>query len=492
MAWPCTSEPSKFSPPLPPNSAWSCTGSTEGSTCAAGCNPGYTAAGSTSWISTCTSGIWNQPAADMLENPLICMPAPCSKTDPTDENSLVVLPSLATWVCTGKAHGDVCTATCSGGYHKHSGTSWQSTCTAGHWPAPAVSTSGDTPLVCDPHGCTGTPVDTAPDMPALSSWICPSLIHGSKCRANCNSGTTTAAGTSWVSTCNLGSWGQPEIDTGGTAKLLCQPSCYGSPSSTNMPADAVFLCSSFEHGAKCKAYCNAQFTADVSTSWVSTCVAGSWGAVVPDTGDNKLNCLASCNGNPSPDPRFGVFSCLLSKLQVDITLTETVTATAPGKRAAARGIVRPAGTGTLDKLRALILSSGLAQAMPTVMKDLQQAGIEYAEPETTASLSSAVVKEGDRPPAGGGGVQCLAGQMAYAPTGPCYRCPPWQYNPVAGGNCSNCTIPNTEPNLSLTACDCLPGFNEAKTAAGVLEKCVLASLNARLAQITMHTELRVY
>jgi hypothetical protein len=56
----------------------------------------------------------------------------------------------------------------------------------------------------------------------------------------------------------------------------------------------------------------------------------------------------------------------LSELTVAITLTEAVTA--KRKRAAAHGIVHIAGTGALDKLRALILSSGLAQAMPTVVK----------------------------------------------------------------------------------------------------------------------------
>jgi hypothetical protein len=60
--------------------------------------------------------------------------------------------------------------------------------------------------------------------------------------------------------------------------------------------------------------------------------------------------------------------------------------------------------------------------------------------------------------------------------GPCYACPPSQHNPVAGGNCSSCVTPNTQPNASRTGCSCLPGYKEAHTTTGVLEKCVLANL----------------
>ncbi|WIA19215.1 hypothetical protein OEZ85_003856 [Tetradesmus obliquus] len=110
--------------------------------------------------------------------------------------------------------------------------------------------------------------------------------------------------------------------------------------------------------------------------------------------------------------------------------------------------------------------------MPTIVKVLQQAGVGYAESETKASLSSAVVKDGSTVQ----GSLCAAGQQAYEPSGPCYACPPWQYNPVAGGKCLNCSIPNTESTPTRTGCSCLTGYKEARTAAGLLEKCVLANL----------------
>ncbi|WIA07906.1 hypothetical protein OEZ85_007385 [Tetradesmus obliquus] len=272
----------------------------------------------------------------------------------------------------------------------------------------------------------------------------------------------SCVGTPSTAICNLGSWSTPGPDIS-EVKLTCSPNpCSGTPSTASMPADAAFQCSSLASGAKCSASCNAKFTAAASTSWVSTCSAGSWGTPAPGTGNSKLDCLASCNGKPSPDPALGVFSCStdladamvqamlvdlqallveidskgilsvaqsscttdvpLSKLQVEITLTEAVAA----KRK------RTTGTGTWDKLRSLVLGSGLAPAMPTIVKVLQQAGVGYAESETKASLSSAVVKDGSTVQ----GSLCAAGQQAYEPSGPCYVCPPWQYNPVAAGSCS--------------------------------------------------------
>ncbi|WIA44582.1 hypothetical protein OEZ86_007305 [Tetradesmus obliquus] len=71
--------------------------------------------------------------------------------------------------------------------------------------------------------------------------------------------------------------------------------------------------------------------------------------------------------------------------------------------------------------------------MPAALKSLRQAGVEYAESETNASLSSTTAKDVSTDD----GSLCLAGQMAYA----------------------------------------RDGYKEASTAAGVLEECVLASLN---------------
>jgi hypothetical protein len=81
----------------------------------------------------------------------------------------------------------------------------------------------------------------------------------------------------------------------------------------------------------------------------------------------------------------------LSKLTVAITLTEAEIA--KRKRAAAHGVVYTAGTGAVDKLRALILSSALAQAMPTAVKDKyccvhmqrQQLHIRHYAPERTTA-----------------------------------------------------------------------------------------------------------
>ncbi|WIA07907.1 hypothetical protein OEZ85_007386 [Tetradesmus obliquus] len=140
-------------------------------------------------------GSWGQPGIDASDSTMLtCEPSPCPAANPTAADSSVVLPSNAVWACTGQTN------------------------------------DGTQPkLVCDPNSCTSTP--TSANMPALSSWSCSSLSDGSKCSATCSSGYTAQAGTSWVATCSLGSWGQPSFDTGGTAKLEClSNSCTGQPS----------------------------------------------------------------------------------------------------------------------------------------------------------------------------------------------------------------------------------------------------------------------
>jgi hypothetical protein len=77
-------------------------------------------------------------------------------------------------------------------------------------------------MLCAVAACTGDP--TADNIPALSTWSCTSPSpHNSKCSAACNSGYTAKAGTSWAATCSLGTWGQPAVDAGSTAKLECWP-----------------------------------------------------------------------------------------------------------------------------------------------------------------------------------------------------------------------------------------------------------------------------
>jgi hypothetical protein len=62
------------SPTLPDNSAWNCSGSAHGSNCTAQCILGYSAQGSTSWVSTCSARSWSKPDAHGTDNKLVCNP----------------------------------------------------------------------------------------------------------------------------------------------------------------------------------------------------------------------------------------------------------------------------------------------------------------------------------------------------------------------------------------------------------------------------------
>jgi hypothetical protein len=70
----CIDQPSTTSPVMPANSAWSCLDTAHGSQCAAQCSAGYTAQVTTSWVSTCSTGAWSEPAANDNDNKLVCDP----------------------------------------------------------------------------------------------------------------------------------------------------------------------------------------------------------------------------------------------------------------------------------------------------------------------------------------------------------------------------------------------------------------------------------
>ncbi|WIA43981.1 hypothetical protein OEZ86_010365 [Tetradesmus obliquus] len=260
---PCSNPPT--SPALPTNANWDCgpSGTTDnGGQCAASCNLGYVASGTT--YGTCTSGGWTTGANTMLcfssggggSGSGTCQNPPTSPAVPANAN----------WDCAPSnttAIGGQCSASCSSGYIA-SGTTY-GTCTSGGWTTGAntlmcfssgggSSGSGITQgicsgggwtigvdfLVCSSNGsggsgggtCSNTP--TSPALPANANWDCtPSgtTADGFQCSASCSPGYISTGTT--YGTCSGGGW------TTGADTLVCTSGGGGSSGSAAVVAIAV-------------------------------------------------------------------------------------------------------------------------------------------------------------------------------------------------------------------------------------------------------------
>ncbi|KAF6256871.1 hypothetical protein COO60DRAFT_1627023 [Scenedesmus sp. NREL 46B-D3] len=197
----CTGEPEATD--LPDHAAWSCSGSTSGSTCKAQCDAGYTPQAGTSWHATCSAGSWGTPAAQDGQNALTCTPDDC-----TGEPEAANFPDHAAWSCSSSTSGSTCKAQCDAGYTPQAGTSWQATCSAASWGTPAAQ-DGQNALTCTPDAAQEgqSKLDCQPSRDS--------------CSTACDPRHVLASGSLTV-TCSLGVWSTP---SGVCAVLPTQPGC---------------------------------------------------------------------------------------------------------------------------------------------------------------------------------------------------------------------------------------------------------------------------